>query len=45
MSMIELAIREKPEELLKFLNDYLEMRMFVVGHSITAADIVMLAHI
>ena len=34
-----------PAELVEFLNPYLESRMFVVGHNITAADVTLLAHI
>jgi len=34
-----------PEELTKHLNDHLEQRMFLVGHSITAADVFALAHL
>jgi hypothetical protein len=45
LSFIELAIRKSPEELAQLLNAHLELRMFIVGHSITAADILTLAHI
>eukprot|EP00347_Sterkiella_histriomuscorum_P004914 403358596 len=45
LSMIELATRMSPEDLIKHLNSHLELRMFLVGHSITAADITTLAHI
>jgi glutathione S-transferase len=45
LSFTEVAIRSEPEELAKLLNQHLETRMFLVGHSITAADIMSLAHI
>ena len=45
LSLSEVSIRLEPEELAKFLNTLLEMRMFLVGHSITAADILAHAHL
>jgi len=45
LSFVELAIRKSPEELAQLLNAHLELRMFIVGHSITGADIMTLAHI
>ena len=45
MSFIELAQRLEPAELAAHLNKHLEMRMFVVGHNITAADITLLVYI
>lgn len=45
LSMIEVSTRLTPEQLATFLNQHLEMRMFIVGHSISAADITALAHI
>jgi aminoacyl tRNA synthase complex-interacting multifunctional protein 1 len=45
LSLIEVATRLSPEDLASFLNTHLEQRMFLVGHSITAADITTLAHI
>lgn len=33
------------EDLTKKLNEHLEQRMFLVGHSITAADVFTLAHL
>ena len=39
-SMIESANRMTVQELIDFLNKHLEMKMFLVGHSISAADIV-----
>ena len=44
MNFIDLAQRLSPEELVKFLNTHLELRMFLVGHTITAADIIVLVH-
>ena len=44
-SFIELALRQSPEQLIAYLNSHLELKMFLVGHSITAADITVLAHI
>jgi glutathione S-transferase len=38
-------LRKNPEELAKLLNEHLETRMFVVGHSITTADITLMAHL
>ena len=43
--MSEVSIRLEPEELAKFLNSHLEMRMFLSGHAITAADIIAHAHL
>ncbi len=45
MSFFEQAIRKSPEDLAKDLNAHLEPRMFLVGHSITAADILAHAHV
>lgn len=45
LSMIEVSTRLSPEKLAHFLNSHLELRMFVVGHAISAADITALAHI
>ena len=45
MSFIEVALRKSAEELVKLLNEHLELRMFVVGHTVTAADVVLIAHI
>ena len=45
LSLCEVSTRLEPEELAKFLNTHLEMRMFLVGHSITAADILAHAHL
>lgn len=39
LSFSELAIRLGAEELSQLLNQHLELKMFLVGHSITAADI------
>jgi len=33
------------DDLVKFLNDHLKMRMFMIGQSITAADIIVLLHV
>ena len=44
-SFFELGIRKSPEDIVKHLNQHLESRMFLVGHSITAADIAVLVHI
>ena len=41
-SMIEITSRMPVEELITFLNKHLEMRMFLVGQNISAADIVVL---
>mmetsp|Transcript_14930 Transcript_14930/g.10837 ORF Transcript_14930/g.10837 Transcript_14930/m.10837 type:complete len:170 (+) Transcript_14930:14-523(+) len=43
LSFVEMAHKASAEELISHLNTHLEMRMFVVGHSITAADITLLA--
>lgn len=40
-----MAIRLSPEELTATLNSHLETRMFLVGPSITVADIVALTHL
>jgi glutathione S-transferase len=45
ISFSEVAIRMASEELSQFLNQHLETRMFIVGHSITAADIFSLSHL
>ncbi len=45
MSLSEVSIRLEPEELAKFLNSHLEMRMLLSGHSITAADVIAHAHL
>jgi aminoacyl tRNA synthase complex-interacting multifunctional protein 1 len=45
LSLSEISIRLEAEELAKFLNGHLETRMFLVGHSITAADILAHAHL
>lgn len=45
MSLIELAQGMSAKELSEHLNGHLEMRMFAVGHSITAADIFLLAYL
>ena len=45
MSFVELAQRLTPAELIEHLNKHLEMRMYVVGHNITAADITLLLHL
>ena len=45
MSFTELATRLAPEEQAKHLNEHLEPRMFLVGHAITAADVIALAHL
>ena len=45
MSFIELATRQSPDALVQYLNEYLEPRMFLVGHSITAADVTTLAYL
>lgn len=45
LSLIELATRLSPEDLVKYLNTHLELKMFLVGHSISAADITVLAHV
>lgn len=45
LSLSEVSIRLEAEELAKFLNSHLESRMFLVGHSITAADILAHAHL
>jgi len=42
MSFIELAMRLEPAVLAQHLNKHLEMKMFAVGHSISAADIILL---
>jgi glutathione S-transferase len=41
--LIDLSQRLNTQELIAHLNSHLETRMFVVGHSITAADIALLA--
>ena len=33
------------DDLVKFINDHLKMRMFMIGQSITAADILVLLHV
>jgi len=43
LSFIEMAHKTEPAELVSHLNQHLEMRMFVVGHSVTAADVTLLA--
>ena len=45
LSQIELALRMTPEELTEYLNEHLKQRMFLVGFSITAADIASLAKV
>lgn len=45
MSFIELATRLAPADLIQHLNKHLELRMYVVGHNITAADITLLVHL
>lgn len=45
MSFIEVSLRSSPSDLAKLLNEHLELKMFLVGHSITAADLVALSHI
>jgi glutathione S-transferase len=45
LSLSETSIRLEVEELAKFLNSHLETRMFLVGHSITAADLIAHAHL
>jgi hypothetical protein len=45
MSFIELAQRLAPAELITLLNKHLELRMYVVGHNITAADVTLLVHL
>jgi len=45
LSLSEVSIRLEAEDLAKFLNSHLESRMFLVGHSITAADILAHAHL
>ncbi|CDW72012.1 aminoacyl-trna synthetase cofactor [Stylonychia lemnae] len=45
LSFIELSIRLSPSDLATMINDHLSMKMFLVGHSITTADIVALAHL
>ena len=44
-SFIETTDRMQVEELVKFINNHLETRMFLVGHSISAADIVVHAKV
>ena len=45
VSFIEMTDRMEVEELVKFINGHLETRMFLIGHSISAADIVVHAKI
>ena len=40
MSFFESAQRQTSQELTAQLNSHLESRMFIVGHSITVADII-----
>lgn len=40
LSFIELAQRLEPEQLVDHVDTHLKMRMFLVGHNITAADII-----
>jgi glutathionyl-hydroquinone reductase len=40
-----MAQRLTPAELVEHLNSHLETRMFVVGHSITAADVTLIAYV
>ena len=44
-SFIEQTTRMEQEDMVKFLNDHLKMRMFMIGQSITAADILVLLHV
>jgi len=41
LSVIELAYKATAEELVSHFNGYLELRMFVVGYNVTAADVVL----
>jgi aminoacyl tRNA synthase complex-interacting multifunctional protein 1 len=43
--LIERTQRATPEELIAFVNDHMATRLFLCGLSITAADIVVFAHI
>lgn len=45
ISFIELAQRMSAKELVEHVNTHLTMRMFLVGQSITAADIITLLYI
>lgn len=45
MSIAEIVQRMTPEELTQHLNQRLETRMFLVGHSITVADILSLGYV
>mmetsp|Transcript_46097 Transcript_46097/g.62589 ORF Transcript_46097/g.62589 Transcript_46097/m.62589 type:complete len:178 (+) Transcript_46097:225-758(+) len=44
-SYIEMASRLPAVELVNFLNTHMQTRMFLVGFSVTAADVMMLAHV
>lgn len=44
-SYIEMASRLPANELVDFLNTHMATRMFLVGFSVTAADVIVLAHV
>ena len=44
-SFIEQTNRMEVDDLVKFINDHLKMRMFMIGQSITAADILVLLNV
>lgn len=44
-SFIEMASRLSAKELIEHLNSHMATRMFLVGYSITAADVLVLAHV
>ncbi len=45
LSFIELAQRTESEELVSYINTHLQMRMFLVGLNITAADIIVFLYV
>jgi glutathione S-transferase len=44
-SFMEQTTRMEVDDLVKFTNDHLKMRMFMIGQSITAADILVLLNV
>ena len=42
---MEQTTRMEVDDLVKFVNDHLKMRMFMIGQSITAADILVLLNV
>mmetsp|Transcript_4632 Transcript_4632/g.3146 ORF Transcript_4632/g.3146 Transcript_4632/m.3146 type:complete len:91 (-) Transcript_4632:919-1191(-) len=44
-SFIEMASRLSAKELIDHVNTHMATKMFLVGHSVTAADVMVLAHV